>query len=324
MRADRLLSLMLILQSKGHMTADALAQRLEVSERTIYRDIDALSTAGVPIYTQSGTNGGVFLDEHYRVSLTGLSQTEALSLFVSSNLDPLKAVGLEAAAEQMLLKLFAALPSAHRQEVDHMRQRLYIDPANWFQQINPSPLMPVLQQAVWANRRIRITYRPVEGQTVERLLEPYALIAKVNIWYLAAKEPGGAIHNYRLSRLEQVSVTDAPFERDPGFDLATYWKESCEAFEAKMLETNPPYPATVRVHPDYFWHFEAYLAERYELLGQPDEAGWRTLRVYYESQGEAVARVLGLGAGIEALEPLELPELVKATARSVLDFYEQR
>src|SRR5690554_4763928 len=164
MRADRLISLMLLLHARGRMTARRLAEHLEVSERTIYRDIDALSAAGVPVYVQPGVNGGIFLDEHYRISLTGLTQSEVRALFVGNHARPLADLGLSQAVEDTLLKLFAALPTAHQAEVERLRSRFYIDPANWFQTAESSALLPVLQQAVWEDRALNICYQVVEGQ----------------------------------------------------------------------------------------------------------------------------------------------------------------
>ncbi len=324
MRADRLLSLMLLLHARGRMTAQDLAEQLEVSERTVYRDIEALSVAGVPVYTQPGTNGGVFLDENYRISLTGLSKAEVMSLFVSSDTGPLSDLGLARAVEDTLLKLFAALPSIHRQEVERMRQRLHIDPADWFQLVEPLPCLSILQQAVWEDRKVDITYQPVEGAQIKRTIEAYALVAKGNIWYLVGKESGGEMRTYRVARFQEVTLTDAVFERSPDFDLAAYWKDSSRAFEEKMLETFPPYPATVRVHPDLLWWFESYMTGKYEQVGSPDGEGWVTLRVVYEAWGDALMRVLGLGPSIEVLEPDELRADVVKTARAVVDFYASR
>jgi DNA binding protein with HTH domain/WYL domain-containing protein len=194
MRADRLISLMLLLNARGRMTAQTLADQLEVSERTIYRDVDALGAAGIPIYVQPGVNGGIFLDENYRISLTGLSRAEAQALFISSKGTPLPDLGLDNAVEATLLKLFAALPSAHQVEVERLRNRFYIDPANWFQIVEPSALLPTLQQAVWEDRALSIQYQVVEGEWFEGVVNAYALVAKANIWYLVAeKRPANSV-----------------------------------------------------------------------------------------------------------------------------------
>lgn len=320
MRADRLLSLILLLNAHGRMTAQALAQHLEVSERTIYRDLDALSSAGIPVYAQSGATGGIFLDEHYRLSLTGLSKSEAQSLFLSSEAGPLKDLGLERAVEDTLLKLFAALPSPHRVEVERMRQRFHIDPANWFQVVEPSPFLPALQQAVWQDRCVHVLYQPVEGVESERNLEAHALVAKANIWYLVGKKPGGALRNYRLGRFKAVTLLDTHFQRDPHFDLAAYWKASSEAFEQHSMQAFPRFPTVLRVHPSALWYFPGYMQGRFEQLGAPDADGWYTLRVMFDSFEDARTRMLGLGTGAVALEPERLYDAVLETAQAVAAF----
>jgi predicted DNA-binding transcriptional regulator YafY len=323
MRADRLLSLILLLHARGRMTAEDLAQHLEVSERTIYRDLDALSTAGIPVYTQSGTNGGVFLDENYRLSLTGLSRSEVRSLFVSNDVGPLKDLGLGKAVEDTLLKIFAALPNAHRSEVEQMRQRFHIDPANWFQIVEPTPFLTLLQQAVWEDRQVHITYRPVEGGIGERIIDAYALVAKANIWYLVGKKPEGEMHNYRVVRFKEVNVLESRFVREPHFDLAAYWKESCEKFERASMEATPPYHTLLRVHPSTQWYFPGYMEGRYQQIGTPDADGWQTLRVTFTDRAEARSRLLGLGTNVMVIEPQDLQDTILETARAILDFHER-
>lgn len=319
MRADRLISLMLLLHAKGRLTAQKLAEHLEVSERTIYRDVDALSTAGIPVYVQPGVNGGIFLDEHYRVSLTGLSRADAQALFVSNNARPLADLGLT--VESTLLKLFAALPSAQQVEVDRLRSRFYIDPSNWFQIVEPSTLLPTLQQAVWEDRVLTIKYQVVEGEYFEGLLNAYALVAKANIWYLVGEKENGELRNYRIGRIKQAALTDSHFTRQPDFDLAAYWEESCRQFLKHSAERFPPYHATLRVHPKTFWYFPGYMEGRYEQIGEADADGWVILRVTFESLGDARTRVLGQGTGVEVIEPDELRADVIETARAIVAAY---
>ena len=321
MRADRLISLMLLLHAKGRMTVQTLAGQLEVSERTIYRDIDALSTAGVPIYVQPGVNGGVFLDEHYRISLTGLNRAEVQALFVASNARLLADLGLDSAVEATLLKLFAALPSAHQVEVERLRNRFYIDPANWFQVVEPSALLPTLQQAVWEDRALAIQYQVVEGEWFEGVVNAYALVAKANIWYLVGEKRPGKFRNYRVGCLKQAELTETHFTRQPDFDLPSYWEESCRQFQRISSEQFPPYPATLRVHPKAFWYFPGYLEGRCKQLGEPDNDGWVRLRITFDSLGDARMRVLGLGTGVEVVEPAELCDTVIETARAVVAAY---
>lgn len=320
MRADRLLSMMMMLQARGRMTAQSLAQELEVSERTIYRDVDALGIAGVPVYTQPGTDGGIFLDENYRISLTGLSISEVKSLFLANASQPLTDLGLGRAVEDTLLKLFAALPTRQRQEAQRMQQRFYIDTANWFQIVEPQPFLPLLEQAIWEDRAIRVDYQAVEGQVEERILEAYALVAKVNIWYLVARKENGDMRNYRLSRLHKVDILEQHFERDIDFDLSNYWKISCKQFEDVMKSQMPPFYVTLRVHPDMFWYFPSWMASRYEQLGK-DKTGWEQLRITFESVEDAVIRLTGLGTQVEILEPETLKQDLITTAQAILDFY---
>ena len=324
MRADRLVSLMLMLHKQGSMTARNLADALEVSIRTIYRDIQALSVAGVPIYARSGTNGGVYLDEHYRVSLTGFSREEVQSLFIASDTGPLKDLGLEKAVEGTLLKLFASLPSVHRDEVERFRKRFYIDPANWFQFHEVSPFWEILQQAVSEDRKVEAVYQPVEGHSEPRVIEAYGLVAKATVWYLVGREPQKEMRNYRVSRFEQVVLLNQHFERDRDFDLAAYWLESCRRFVTKMQEDFPPYTAILRVHPKAMWYFPSYMNNKYEQVGEADEDGWVVLKVIFESMGDAATRILGFGADVEVVAPEELRERVIDTAASVVQFYGEK
>jgi predicted DNA-binding transcriptional regulator YafY len=324
MRADRLLSLMLLLRARGRTTAQDLARHLEVSERTIYRDLDALSTAGIPVYAQPGTNGGVFLDENYRITLTGLSSAELQSLFLTSNAKPLGDLGLDKAVEDSLLKLFAALPSSHRSEVERLQQRFYIDPTNWFQWVEPSPFLPLLQQAVWEDRRVEIVYQVVEGETSNRIVDAYGLVAKVNIWYLVARNRKGDMRYYRLARLRDMKLTDEHFKRQTDFDLATFWKVTCETFERDSLYASPPYEALVRVHPKGFSYFPSWMNGHYEQIGEADSEGWVKLRTSFESIEVARMRLLGLGTYIEVLEPAELRQTIIETAQAVVAFHAEK
>lgn len=321
MRADRLLSIMLLLNANGRMTAADLSDQLEVSERTIYRDLDALTTAGIPVFAQSGTNGGIYLDEDYRVSLTALSHQELQALFVSAGSGALDAIGLRQSGA--LLKLFASLPSRQQSEVERLRQRLHMDPANWFQVVDPPRFLPLLQQAVWEDRRIQAHYQPVESADGDRVLDAYALVAKANIWYLVAKKPEAEtskMRNFRVARVETLELLDERFERDAAFDLATYWRETCEKFERESSVSNPLYHTRLRVHPEMFWYFPGYMEGSYEKVGQPDAEGWFTVSARFANTYDARTRVMGLGAMVEVIEPDELRDGVIKTAQAILDY----
>ena len=186
MRADRLLAITMLLQARGKMTAQALAAELEVSRRTILRDIDALSIAGVPIYAEGGHGGGIALDSHYRTTLTGLTEAEALTVFISESPQLLRDLGYQEQARQSLLKLFASLPALHRNAIEQFRQRVHIDPVWWWNEAAP-PFWDALQRAVYDAQLLRMTYARSDGTVAERTVEPYSLVAKAGVWYLVAR-----------------------------------------------------------------------------------------------------------------------------------------
>lgn len=326
MRADRLLSLMLLLHSRGRMTAPELAVALEVSERTIYRDVEALSYAGIPVYTQSGPQGGIFLDENYRISLTGLSRHEIQSLFIGSDAGPLRDLGLDRVVEDTLLKLLAALPAPQRNEAERLRQRIYIDASSWFASSEPAPFLSELQQAVWEDYEISVSYQRADASLTERVLRPYGLVAKNNVWYLVAAQPDGAMRMFRISRMQAVALTGNTFERPPDFDLESHWKEASRQFvqqtrEAQSKEEDDECQALIRVHPELAVFFFSDLSGHYSRDREPDADGWVTFRVTFPSLRMARWRVISGGTWAEALSPPELCEGIAQTARAILEMY---
>ena len=323
MRADRLLSIMLSLQREGRITAETLATRFEVSERTISRDVEALSIADVPIYTQTGTNGGIFLDEHYRTSLTGLSIAELRTLFVNADAGPLADLGLASAVEGTILKLFASLPGIHQQEVNRLRQRFYIDSANWFDYNEKPPLLADLQQAVWEDCLIVVDYRNYEGTISEQTLAAYALVAKANAWYLIAQTVKNEYRTYRAARLVSLRVTKTHFERDSTFDLVRYWQEMSRNFEQTREATFPFYPVVLRLTVNAFDTLRDHISKRYEKLADLDADGWLTVRVLFLSLYEARMNVFGLGAEVQVVGSLALEQAVLETAKAIVAAYDE-
>ncbi len=314
MRADRLLSIVLLLQRRGKMTSDALAKELEVSPRTILRDIDALSSAGIPVYTDGGHGGGIALDENYRLTLTGLKETEVRTLFVSSNTKLLNDVGLGDAAESTLQKLFAALPAPHQPAVDQFRQRIHIDPLWWWYDSQQLPFWDDLQRAVFEDCSIQTVYEHYNGEVVERSLEPYSLVAKSSLWYLVARRDG-QFRTYRVSRFHQVTMLEGHFQRDAQFDLATYWTEHVQAFAGEMSE----FHFTLRVHESRM-NFVTWLAPgRCEIIEPVGKDGWFTARIYFELLDLAKMLVFGLGKQCIVVEPQELQKAVLNAARELLE-----
>ncbi len=315
MRADRLVSLLLLLQTRGRMTAHALAAELEVSERTIYRDIDALSLAGIPVYGDPGPAGGYALLDSYRTTLTGLSAGEARALFLLSLPTPLADLGIGQELKAALLKLTAALPAAQRQAEAWVRRRILLDPVWWDNAEPASPHLPAIHRALWQDRRLHIAYSAWSIPVVERLADPYGLVAKAGVWHLVCAY-GQGVHVQPVARLLDARPAEETFVRPADFDLADFWARWCAGRGAQRAA----YTVTARVAPDFIPALPTYFGEgiraRVAQAGPPDAAGRLTLTLTFESLEEARARILGFGRGVEVLAPFAL-------RRSVLDFAEQ-
>lgn len=312
MRADRLIAITLLLQAKGKMTARALAEELEVSRRTILRDIDALSSAGIPLYTEGGHGGGIALDEQYRVTLTGLTEAEASTLFVSGLPNLLQELGFQERTQNTLLKLFAALPTLHREAVERFRQRIYIDPVGWWSEAAP-PFWETLQRAVYEDRPIQISYIRFEGERLERIVKPYSLVMKAGVWYLVARHGElGEFRTYRISRLQQVEIQDTTFLRQKDFDLATFWQNHIAQLTAQWM----PYAFTIRATEKGITFLRPYILE---LVAQPEGDGWFTAHINVNSIEDARMLVFGLGQEGYAIEPAELQADIGRMAQQLLD-----
>lgn len=315
MRADRLLSLLMLLQTRGRMTARALAKELEVSERTIYRDIDALSIAGVPVYGEAGREGGFALLDHYRTQLTGLNEGEVRALFMLSIPAPLAELGVDQELKTALLKLAAALPGASRSEQERVRQRFHLDSTWWRQGEAPVPHLQTVHQAVWQDRRLSITFRPLLNVEIEQCVDPYGLVAKAGVWYLVCARKG-QLRVHRVADLLSARVADDPFERPKGFDLVAFWNTWC----AQREQSDINFPVLVRVAPGFIPYLPVYfgnrLRPRIDQAGPPDAEGWIRLELSFESLEQARDRLLGFGRGIEVLAP-------RALRRSILDYAKQ-
>jgi len=325
MRADRLLSILMLLQFHGRMTARALSQELEVSERTIYRDIEALSAAGVPVYTERGPGGGAALLDSYRTNLTGLTQDELRALFALSIPSPLVELGLSQELKAAMRKLAAALPESRRAEEERARQRIYLDSA-WWHHREETPLhLQTLHRAVWENCCLRILYWPEIGpfdMRVEQTLDPYGLVAKASVWYLVAAREGRP-RIYRVGRILQAEPTGAHFERPAGFDLEACWKALCEQIE----EHRSSYPTRLRVSPALLPYLQNYLGERSRGItaqSAPDADGWTTVDLVFEYEWEARTFVLGWGRAVEVLEPEVLRLSVIDYAGQILAYNRER
>ncbi|KOV77385.1 MULTISPECIES: helix-turn-helix transcriptional regulator [unclassified Streptomyces] len=325
MRAARLIKMVLLLQSRPAMTAAELARELEVSERTVTRDAQALSEAGVPVYADRGRAGGYRLVGGYRTRLTGLARSEAEALFLSGVPGALREMGLQDAASAARLKVSAALLPSLRDAPDTAAQRFHLDAPAWFREPVTPAWLPVVAEAVWEDRRVDVGYRRGEG-TVERRLEPYGLVLKAGVWYLCARVAGaGAFRTYRIDRFTGVAALDERFDRDPGFDLPGFWAEQAERFARSILRTE----VVVRLSPDgvrRLPHTVDPLGAREALAdaGAPDAEGWVTVTLPVESEEVAHGQLTALGPEAEVLAPASLRERCAADAARLAALYRRR
>ncbi len=317
MRADRLLSILLLLRTERRVTTRELAQCLAVSPRTIHRDMDALSGVGVPVVAERGAGGGWYLLAEYRTNLTGLSAAEVQTLFVATPARLFADLGLSGAAEGARIKLRAALPQAQRPDVEDVRERIHIDVAGWRQTEGALPAMPTLQAALWGDRQVRIRYRRADDSERERTIDPLGLVAKGSLWYLIAAV-AGEFRTYRVSRIVVATLLDTPCVRPPGFALAAHWAASSREF----LGALPQYRATVPVAPEIVRAIRGGgRFARIEEEAPPDATSWITLRICFD--GERMAREFALGFGTQLVveEPRALREYVVREAAGVVARY---
>ncbi len=322
MRADRLLSIIMLLQARGRLTAAELATELEVSERTIYRDIDALSGAGVPVYAERGAAGGFALLDSYRTTLTGLTEHEIRALFMLNIPAPLAELGVSQELKTALYKLAAALPATRRDDRAQVRQRVHLDSTPWHYAADATPQLQTIHQAIWQNRKIYLKYHLIFDTEVERLVTPYGIVAKSSIWYLVyAREDD--VRVLQVSRVLNARVAPKTFERPPNFDLVSFWDEWC----AEYKTNRPSYPVTVRVAPELVPLLPHYFGERMHeeitRAAPPDDDGWVTVTLPFENLPAARDRILGFGSAIEVLAPQALRQSVLDFAAQIVTFYKQ-
>ena len=317
MRASRLVQLLLFLQARGRTTAAVLARELEVSERTIHRDVDALSAAGVPIYAERGPHGGIQLIDGYRTRLTGLTGDEAEALFLSGLPGPAAELGLGTVVAAARLKVLAALPSELRARAARLVERFHLDAAGWFRANEEVPQLAPLAEAVWESRPVQISYRRGDEE-VERSLEPLGLVLKAGIWYLVATSEA-QVRTYRVSRIRRVTPGDGQVARPPDFDLAAYWEESISAFEREA----PRISVTVRIDPAVIGVLAdavgGQAVREAETLPAEDPDGWVHLRLMADWPEEVPGRLIGLGSRAEILDPPEVRERAITLARRMLE-----
>ncbi len=321
-RASRLVSVLLLLQTRGRLTARELAGVLEVSERTIYRDIVSLQAAGVPVYGDAGPAGGYQLLGGYRTRLTGLTPAEAQALFLAGAPAAVAELGLGTVLASAELKVRAALPAELREQVAVIRDRFHLDAPGWYAEGDTSPHLAPVADAVWHQRRIEVRYRRWVAPTdVTRTLDPHGIVLKAGRWYLVARS-AGQLRTYRVNQILALTLLDEPFEREAGFELARYWDSYLTDFRARLYQGE----ATVRLSPLGWGRLSTQASAvvtraMADSAGPPDERGWVTVVVPIESVPHGHGEFLRLGAEAEVLGPAELRALMRETARSLADMY---
>jgi predicted DNA-binding transcriptional regulator YafY len=317
MRAERLVALLFTLQSRRSATIAELAAALEVSERTMHRDIAALQATGVPVWTETGRNGGVRLVDGWRTRLDGLTSREAVAIFAMGVPRALAELGLGTAVSAAHAKVSATLPAPLREQAQHVAQRFHLDAPGWFRKEDETAHLAEVARAVWEQRQTRVTYGRGDG-TVERVLDPLGLVLKAGVWYLVARTDG-SIRTYRVSRITAVEQLDEKFERPTDFDLAGWWQQSSAQFERSLQRVQVRVrlsPVGVRALPSVL---DAGLAtEALEQAGPPGPDGWTEVELRLERPDIAAGQLLGLGVEVEILEPAAVRAAFADAARRML------
>lgn len=313
MKSDRLVTLLLLLQARSPRCARELAETLEVSARTIYRDVEALSLSGVPVYAERGSTGGIVLAEGYRKAITQFSTEELHALFLAAA-DPLAELGVTG-HQRALDKLSGALPDLQRRAAQQARRRVLLDHNRWYRLAQPTALLAVLRRAVWEDRQVSIRYRDRNGAQTDRIVDPYGLVSKAGVWYLIARQTNGEFRTFRVERVEHGEELPSRFARDENFDLETHWRST----NAAMQHPLEWYEVTLHAAGESAEWVMSY--NENEVLSE-DEAG-KTLRMRFHSIREAIYHIAGWGSRIRVLEPPELLQALAEHARELLTLYAQ-
>jgi predicted DNA-binding transcriptional regulator YafY len=319
MRASRLLSILTTLQARGRVTAPELADECEVSLRTIYRDVDALSAAGIPVYSERGSAGGYRLLDGYRTRLNGLSAQEAAALFMTGLSGAAADLGLGAVMVAAQNKLLAAMPAEMRAGAEQMRQRFHLDAPAWFAQPEQPAHLPLVAGAVWDQHPFRMRYRSWKAET-QRVVEPLGLVLKSGAWYLVGQVEGDA-RTYRISRILELAILDQRFERPANFDLESYWRAGTQRLEADLHRN----VATIRLSPWGVRMLEMFMSPfvraATRIESEADAQGWRIAIMPVGSIRQACVDLLRFGAQVEVLEPPELRAKMAEIAAGMSTIY---
>ncbi|RXZ81771.1 YafY family transcriptional regulator [Paenibacillaceae bacterium] len=318
MRADRLVNIMILLQNRGKMTTEELSGLLEVSPRTILRDMEALSGSGIPVVADRGKAGGWRLMDHFRSQLSGIKLADMKSLLIVPSDKILRDLGVEASQVDVRHKLLASMPSFIRDEAQHYVEKIYIDTGTW----KPSTELPgpfqTVQQAVWEEKKLDIVYDKTNGEHSSRQISPLGLVAKGNAWYLIAMSDEGEYRSFRISRIRQAQMGLETFSRPTGFSLADYWKQSKTDFAEQL----PLFQAKVMAHPSIIsrMRFTSKFVHGIQLEAAADKQ-WVSVTLTFNSEQEIVEYVLGFGENMRLIHPEPLIDKIVQQAKAVANMY---
>ncbi|GLX66569.1 helix-turn-helix transcriptional regulator [Paenibacillus glycanilyticus] len=319
MRADRLLSIMILLQNHEIMTTKELADKLEVSDRTILRDMDALSLAGIPVIADRGKTGGWRLMDHFRTQLSGMKLEDTKALFILPSEQMLNDLGVAPNGLDIRQKLLATLPGSSKSEARHYMEKIYMDTGTWKPNSDRNQSLLTIQKALWEDRKLAIDYRKADGTSSQRVISPLGLVAKGSSWYLVAMNDSREYRSFKVSRITQAETTDEGFIRPDGFDLAAYWKGS----KADFAQSLPSLEVKVLVHPSTIGRltFTDRFVEKVDADAQAAD-GMVPVTLRFNTEQEAAEYVLGYGGAIKLLQPEHLVERILQQAKAVIAMYE--
>lgn len=314
MKASRLLSILMTLQVRGRRTADQLAAELEVSARTIHRDVDELSAAGVPIYAERGREGGFRLLDGYQTKLTGLDADEASVLMLSGIGSALDDLGLTDALSQTERKLMAALPEATRGKAALVADRFHLDPFSWYRKKEGAPYVIAIARAVWADQRISIHYESWKGP-IQRDLDPIAVVLKAGDWYLIGRAQ--TMRVYKIANMQSVSLLESRFDRPTDFDVSQFWGEWITSFEVHIRGNR----ARLRVTQKGQNLLKDMGRSPIASFPVPDHPDVTDIDLAVEGEANTVRQILSLGAEAEVIAPETLRLAVQHAVSKIAKFY---
>ncbi|WP_448547703.1 helix-turn-helix transcriptional regulator [Thalassotalea fusca] len=318
MRASRLLTILMKLQSKGRVTAGELAQDCQVSVRSIYRDIETLSSLGIPVYSEQGSNGGYQLLDGYRTQLNGLSKSEAESLFLLGLSDPAEKLGLAPAMSEARLKLLAALPKHLRDDAERFHSCFLLDSPAWFNENEEVDYLPQLMSAAWNQQRVEIEYQSWRACRM-RTIEPYGLVLKSGVWYLVANSDH-EIKTFKVSRIKQLSVLNQVFEQSTSFDLSNYWKNSTAALEKSLYPNNIQLKLTSKGLKLLHYFSSPYVRQHTSVISS-DEKGWTHVSLPAGKHDHTIVDILRLGPDAVVAAPEDLRVAVRKVLADMAEQY---